>query len=398
MCLKSSSLSQAREITVLSKIDAGDIHLRRLSAADVERKDKWVLRSVLPPNLQTEAISVAYAILDGRSSGTVVVLEDMHKLDLRVGDEAHKAAYLNEEYEVIKEYLSLVFERYLSGVDLRRSDGTAVSRAVEISFNGPQELLQPLDPFLRDMEDGTRTGTLRVHRTIPLGVDGFTHLIEATIWITPKEIDRPSGYDKRIRTASRDLSIREMQGFYFYRNGRLIDFPGWKKMLRIEEHCTCLRWEIEFPSSADHLFQLDPSKREIDLPAVLRTPLSKFMAEKRRYHNDDEKELGHRKRARNRQSGKDTPPSQINNANQGRTNPRTDLKPSKPPEEIVSPTTPRSRPKAPRPLKRVRIKSMKGSLLGNLIVNEKREGETWVVTLNEAHSMYEMFRDSMREG
>ena len=41
---------------------------------------------------------------------------------------------------------------------------------------------------------------------------------------------------------------------------------------------------------------------------------------------------------------------------------------------------------------------MKGSLLGNLIVNEKREGETWVVTLNEAHSMYEMFRDSMREG
>jgi len=402
--LKSSSLSQASEITVLSKIEGGSVNLRRLSAKIVEERDEWVLVDTLSEHQHTDAVAVARALLDGRPSGTVVVLEDMHKLDLRVGDEEHKAAYLDEEYQIIREYLSLVFERYLAGTALERSDGTTVERSIRISFNGPNEVLRPLDPFLRELQDGSRTGTLCYSQPIRLDHNGSTHHVNVTIWITPNESDRPLGYDKRIRRASRDLSIRELQGFYFYRNGRLIDFPGWKKLVKVEEHGTCLRWEIEFPSSADDLFQIDPSKRGVELPAILRTPLAKMMAEKRFFHPTDTAKENHRRRARRRQGGKDaatqplpptggSPPTGAGpSTGGGATNgPAT---PTGPPAPGPAP---KPKPPAKKPLRKVRIKSMRGTLTGNLVVNEKQEGDTWVITLNEAHSMYEAFRDTMRE-
>ncbi len=63
---------------------------------------------------------------------------------------------------------------------------------------------------------------------------------------------------------------------YIYRNDRLIDFPGWKKILKHDPHITCLRWELHFPPSLDEVFQLDPSKREIQLPRVLFDQMTKI--------------------------------------------------------------------------------------------------------------------------
>ena len=102
-----------------------------------------------------------------------------------------------------------------------------------------------------------------------------------------------------------------MQGFYFYRNGRLIDFPD-EKNAQVEEHYACLRWEIEFlrlriTSSSWTIKRDRPARRFEDAVEQIHGREAAITATMRRN--------GHRKRARNRQSGKDTPPSQINNAN-----------------------------------------------------------------------------------
>ena len=71
---------------------------------------------------------------------------------------------------------------------------------------------------------------------------------------------------------------------------------------------TCLRWEIKFPPIFDDTFQLDPSKREIQLPMALREQLIKITQQKLRWHEGDEKAVNHRARARARQGGKDASP------------------------------------------------------------------------------------------
>ena len=56
--LKSSSLSQAQEITVLSKVENKPVHLRRLSASIVREEDEGAL-SELRPEMKTSAIDYA---------------------------------------------------------------------------------------------------------------------------------------------------------------------------------------------------------------------------------------------------------------------------------------------------------------------------------------------------
>ena len=132
--LKKSSLSQAREVTMLSKTSGGGINLRRLSSEVVTERDQWVLIDSLREHMDTDAIGVAKRELAELESGSAVVLEDMHKLMNRVGDSDNRMAYLDSEYGHIREYLGLVFERYIDGVELTKSDGTRVHRQINIFF------------------------------------------------------------------------------------------------------------------------------------------------------------------------------------------------------------------------------------------------------------------------
>ena len=160
--MKSSSLSQAKEVTLLSKVANGEINLRRLSSEIVIEQDRWTLILTLRNHMNTDAISIAKSKLERRTSGSVVVLEDMHKLKYRVGNEGNRIAYLQSEYGHIKDYLSLVFERYIEGTNLKKSDGSVVHRKINLFFNGDTESnrLEKLDPVCRNLKDGSVTGTL----------------------------------------------------------------------------------------------------------------------------------------------------------------------------------------------------------------------------------------------
>ena len=399
--LKSSSLSQAQEITVLSKVENEPVHLRRLSASIVREEDAWVLLSELRPEMKTSAIDVAYAMLNDRPHGTVVVLEDMHKLDLQVGHQSSKKEYLNDEHRIIREYLSMVFEQYLSGVTLLKKDGSKINRQISISYNGPYDILTPLDPFLRELQDGTHKGTLSHTVGVEVDHNGTTHKIPVVVWILPYRTDQPQGYQDRITNAARGISIRELQGIYFYRNARLVDFPGWRKLLKLDEHISVLRWEVHFPPSLDDMMQLDPSKREIQVPRQMLEGLSKIASAKRRWHPTDEKAVNHRKRARERNDGKDnkrtlaTPPSgQQTSSTSGGITTQSTFNPTG-----SNPPQPKAKPKkraAPQAAKKVRIKSLHGTPAGNLVVLQSQEGDELVVTLNTNHAMYQQFIEKIR--
>ena len=123
------------------------------------------------------------------------------------------------------EYLSMVFEQYLSGVTLLKKDGSKINRQISISYNGPYDILTPLDPFLRELQDGTHKGTLSHTVNVEVDHDGATHKIPVVVWILPLQ-NRPTTGLSRSNHQCCPISIRELQGIYFYRNARLVDFPG----------------------------------------------------------------------------------------------------------------------------------------------------------------------------
>ncbi len=400
--MKSSSLSQAREITLISKTKNSDMNLRRLSAEIVNEKDKWMLLPNLREHMDTEAISVAKRELAQLESGSAVILEDMHKLHWRVGHEGKRDEYLSEEYGHIKNYLGMVFERYIRGTTLLKQDGSEVYRKVNLFFNGKSDAnrIELLDPFLSDMEDGSVTGTLNREIYLDLDDGKRTHKIKLKIWITPSDVDRPDGYDDRLTSAGRDAGISEFQGLYFYRNDRLIDFPGWKKILKHEPHATCVRWEVHFPPSLDDVFQLDPSKREIKLPREIHDQMSKVSRTQYRWHMDDNKAMNHRARAKIRLNKKDKPrstsqPTQTPSlpsgkpAKPGQTGSKNDpVVPSRPTKTVEWPVI---------ALTKVKIKKLEGSITGQLFVSERTDGDALQITLNTKHGLYKEFIEAMKK-
>tara|TARA_B100001250_G_scaffold394284_1_gene397988 strand:- start:164 stop:1714 length:1551 start_codon:yes stop_codon:yes gene_type:complete len=394
--MKSSSLSQAREVTLLSKTEGSSINLRRLSSEVVIEKDAWTLIPKLRDHMHTEAISLAKRSIAELESGSAVVLEDMHKLKHRIGD-GERESYLTDEYGHIKDYLGLVFERYIEGTALQRENGSKEFRKVNIFFNGKSEAhkIEKLDPFLREMKDGTSTGTLS--KTIPMTLDDGNkiHKIELNIWITPNDTDRGQDYDARMKNAARDSGISELQGIYFYRNERLIDFPGWKKIVKHEPHATCVRWEMHFPPSLDDIFQLDPSKREIQLPRILFDQMTKISRTAFKWHMDDSKSINHRARAKIRQGGKDKPQTIAPPS----TPPAT---PSPTPGATTGSTGSTGTPSKPdawsaRALTKVSIKKLEGSITGHLFVSERTDGDSLQITLNTKHGLYKAFIDAMKK-
>jgi hypothetical protein len=402
--MKSSSLSQAKEITLLSKVSGGNIELRRLSSEIVHQRDEWVLIDELEDHMFTDAISIAKNNLSEMESGTCIVLENMHKLTNRIGTEAKRQDYMTEESVIIRDYLGLVFERYIQGVNLNKSDFSSTYRKVNIYLNGNEEInkVVRLDPFCVDKEDGTVTGTIKKTWNIEVNLSGYSQKIPLTIWIIPKSEDRADycnymddDYDHRMKNASRDAGISELQGLYIYRNQRLINFAGWHRICKHDPHYTCDRWEIHFPPSLDNEFQLDPSKRDVRMPAQVIEQLNQISRKSVRWHPDDEgKASAHRPRAKKRQGGHDAPRISI-------TTPTGPSHPTSPPGDIVPKgpvETPgkRGNPPSYRPVIRksptaIEVKKIGALPEANLVVSERISGTKYMVTLNSNHPLYDDF-------
>ena len=78
-------------------------------------------------------------------------------------------------------------------------------------------------------------------------------------------------------------SWNEVQGYYVYRNNRLISWGGWYRTKTIDEHDKLARASIDLTSEHDDLFTLDVKKTRIQFPEELKNHLkdnvnSKFIA------------------------------------------------------------------------------------------------------------------------
>jgi hypothetical protein len=97
--------------------------------------------------------------------------------------------------------------------------------------------------------------------------DGYRDRIAIKAHVWPPNSDAP-GYNL-------PGGVNSRQGFYFYRNNRLIQGGGWNGIREVEPHASLARLEIDIASDFDVEVSLDVKKVEIQLPSPLVKSIQK---------------------------------------------------------------------------------------------------------------------------
>ena len=238
--LKAASLSQCRVFTVVSKAD-DLINAITFDLNLIEFESKWKLR-VLDED-EINDIPNIYKLKE-YSSGTLVVWNEFDKI------QCVAKKFEDSFREVVadaKRHVELVFHRFYS--------------TNEIYFNCRR--IEKRDPFLCGSAPRQQTG--HTERLKVNNRDIYVTPYSLPYWNTITDEEKSLlGYPK---------SIYDDQGFYLYRNKRLISWGSWFRMGLKSEQNKLARIQVDIPSSLDSVWMLDVKKSSAKIPDVIREEL-----------------------------------------------------------------------------------------------------------------------------
>ncbi len=262
--LKTASLSQCRQLTVASKPHANRgtrprRHFARWDLDHVNKTDDWDL--LLPEANELEDWELRLLGSEvSQAGGTAVLwtgLEETLPL-LEAHDVRQRERFLAQLIDMVARHLRMVFHRFMDG-SLRDR------RRLHIHLAGHE--LEPWDPFCR--QEATRE--LDVRR-IPVTIsdtagEETTETITLAAFVLPREdeFSSPAAW----RAAAGPGPRNQQQGFYFYRNDRLLQAGGWSRLHAPDEHIKLLRVAVHFPKALDRAFEINVTKMRARFPAEL---------------------------------------------------------------------------------------------------------------------------------
>jgi hypothetical protein len=253
--LKSASLSQCRRLTVASrKTSIGRLNLAQWDLDHIEETDRW---EVLRPRAR-ECRTATEPIRQSR--GTSVLWEGLDRVTrYRVPDGLRATSDFDRLIGEIRAHLAMTFHRYLSRA-------TRSGRQVTVFLNGHR--VEPWDPYATDEP---ATTSLTVQR-IRLNHNGARHSVTVRPYILPTEAAFSSAASHRQAAGPRFWT--KQQGFYVYRNDRLIQAGGWNRLRTQDEHTKLARIAVDCPPGAEEAFELNVSKTQVRIPAAIRSELA----------------------------------------------------------------------------------------------------------------------------
>lgn len=243
--LKTASLSQCRKLTVVSK-QGQSIEARRWDLDYVAFSGYWSLGILSFDEIKNMP---QFNRLKNMKSGTLVVWEDLDRIQLG-GTILH---ILNEKMDSVRKHLSLVYHRYLSG------ENGIIKMAIFMN----DRVVEPLNPFYK----GTPIMSDEIIKIDEKSIIVRPYLLPHTSKLTKNEIELLGGKD----------DLRKQQGFYIYRNKRLLVWGTWFRMVKQGELSKLARIQVDIPNSLDELWTLDVKKSVAIPPFVIRKNLSKLI-------------------------------------------------------------------------------------------------------------------------
>jgi len=247
--LKTASLSQCRQLTVASKKN-GVTSARRWDLEVVQSSGRWL---VVVPDARDLELLPLFGRLRDMEAGTLVVWQSLDRL---TAGAANPQSEMTTKLAPLFDHLALVFHRFS-----HREDDT---RQVAIEVNGLR--IPPRDPFLRanSFRQPLEGQVIRHERG---DVQVLPYILPAVSHLSIDEINLAGGRE----------GLRGTQGFYVYRNRRLIVWGTWFKLVPKEEFYKLTRVQVDIPNSFDDLWALDIKKSMAYPPDVIRSRLKELI-------------------------------------------------------------------------------------------------------------------------
>lgn len=249
--LKTASLSQCRSLTVVSAKDTSrcgaEWNLDRIDATD-----DWILSLLDESDLQT----LPYIDRLGKR-GTAVIWRELDRL---LEDEAgeRRQEIVNEKLDALGRHLALVFHRFLSGEIKGQSK-------IELTINGHP--IVAFDPFCRK----NSATQILPQEIVRVG--------EAEVRLQPYVLPHHSRLSATEYDYYHDRSdFISNQGSYVYRNGRLMAWGDWFRLVPKGEATKLARVQIDFPNSLDEAWTIDIKKSRARPPHAVRERLRQIIA------------------------------------------------------------------------------------------------------------------------
>ncbi len=257
--LKTASLSQCRRLTVVTRHSACQY---RLAAATLDLDDVAISNSwTLDVNMRPDTRDLAGKWLAG-STGTVVIWQKLDRV-VSAGDSATgwDRRRLQRMVDAASAHLAMVFHRFI--------EGTEGACRLRLIINGRR--ISAWNPYAPEEE---HSQALSEHR-FELDTSGSTGdvVVRGHVLPTRDQFSTPEAFEN----LSGPKKWNRQQGFYIYRNGRLIQSGGWCGMRAADEHTKLARISLDFPSSLDDLFHVNIAKMRASIPAELRTLLERVV-------------------------------------------------------------------------------------------------------------------------
>lgn len=183
----------------------------------------------------------------GEGTGTLVVWEKVDRLLNTYKNRKTAKKGLEKIVQSLEFHISMVYQRFLDTRDSRAQN-------VAISLNGHP--VKAWDPFCRREENTTILYEDELEIEMPDEEEIPTLIIRAVL-IPRRDEFSTSMAGERARVSN------DMQGFYVYRENRLIHYGDWMGMFSKEPHGTLLRVELSFNNKLDDAFHVDIKKSRI---------------------------------------------------------------------------------------------------------------------------------------
>jgi hypothetical protein len=258
--MKAASISMAKSLTVLTRSSkSAEIFARRLDVDHINETNDWnVATQILDPTLIPDQFTERLR----EGPGTCVLWGKIDKAFSLGSNGSVSKSVLFERLNELEAHLGLVFHRFL--------DGSWNQKRINLSINGRAVIAW--DPFCLDSDVKSPTKEFPPE-IVSLGLDRH---IELRGFVLPRQEDFPStaAHSK----AGGPKKWNDSQGFYVYRNGRLIRHGGWLRARAADEHLKLARIQFDFDGSLDDLFSINVAKSGIELPIELRAKISPYVA------------------------------------------------------------------------------------------------------------------------
>ena len=241
--LKTASTAFCRSLSVISK--GADLVPRKVQwdLDYIATTGAWNLRQ---PEITPDELEYLEET-SGDGTGTLVVWE---KIDRLLNDSRSKTSARNALKKVEQSllfHISMVYQRFLDESDHRAPN-------VSIRLNGHD--VEPWDPFCLTEENTT----VLYEDELEIEMPGESEIPVLTI----KAVLIPRRDEFSTKEAGDKARVsNDMQGFYIYREQRLIHSGDWMGMFSKEPHGTLLRVELSFDHKLDEAFHVDIKKSRI---------------------------------------------------------------------------------------------------------------------------------------